>query len=36
MENKLKNIQTSKQKILELNISDVRERLISYLNGRIR
>ena len=36
MENKLKNIQTSEQKTSELNISDVRERLINYLNGRIR
>ena len=36
MENKLKNIQTSEQKTSELNVSDVRERLINYLNGRIR
>ena len=36
MENKLKNIQSSEQKASELNISDVRERLINYLNGRIR
>ena len=36
MENKLKNIQNSEQKTSELNISDVRERLINYLNGRIR
>lgn len=36
MEKKLKNIQTFEQKTSELNISDVRERLINYLNGRIR
>ena len=36
MENKLKNIQTSEQKTSELNVSDARERLINYLNGRIR
>ena len=36
MENKLKNIQNSEQKTSELNISGVRERLINYLNGRIR
>jgi hypothetical protein len=32
----LKNIQTFEQKTSELNISDVRERLINYINGRIR
>ena len=36
MEKRLKNIQTFEQKTSELNISDVRERLINYLNGRIR
>jgi len=36
MEKRLKNIQTFEQKTSELNISGVRERLINYLNGRIR
>ena len=36
MEKRLKNTQTFEQKTSELNISDVRERLINYLNGRIR
>lgn len=36
MKKRLKNIQTFEQKTSELNISDVRERLINYLNGRIR
>ena len=36
MGKRLKNIQTFEQKTLELNISDARERLINYLNGRIR
>ena len=36
MGKRLKNIQTFEQKTSELNISDVRERLINYLNGRIR
>jgi hypothetical protein len=33
---KLKNMKTFEEKTSELNISDVRERLINYLNGRIR
>jgi hypothetical protein len=36
MKKRFKNIQTFEQKTSELNISDVRERLINYLNGRIR
>lgn len=36
MEKRLKNIQNFEQHSSELNISDVRERLINYLNGRIR
>jgi hypothetical protein len=36
MGKRLKNIQTFEQKTSEFNISDVRERLINYLNGRIR
>ena len=36
MGKRLKNIQTFEQKTSELNISGVRERLINYLNGRIR